>query len=63
MEKYVYNYKRYVSICNIEGEMLNLNKFCNLRTEICFGLGVVYLQKHEHRKVDNQRNYSRVFDL
>ena len=45
--------------------MLNLDKFCNLRMEICFGLGVAYLQKkkHERRKVDNQRNYSLVFDL
>ena len=40
--------------------MLNLDKFCNLRMEICFGLGVAYLQKHERRKVDNQRNYSGV---
>ena len=43
--------------------MLNLDKFCNLRMEICFGLGVAYLQKHERRKVDNQQNYSEVFDL
>ena len=43
--------------------MLNLDKFCNLRMEKCFGLGVAYFQKHERRKVDNQRNYPRVFDL
>ena len=28
--------------------------------EICFGLGVAYLQKYERCKVDNQRNYSGV---
>ena len=43
--------------------MLNLDKFCNLRMEICFGPRVAYLQKHERRKVDNQQNYSGVFDL
>ena len=63
MEKYAYDRVKYVMISDIEGEMWNLDKFCNLRMKICFGLGVVYLQKHERRKVDNQRNYSRVFDL
>ena len=64
MKKYAYNRVKYVLSSDTKGEMLNLKKKnFNLRMEICFEQGVTQFQKHERCEVDNQRDYSEVFDF
>ena len=63
MKKYAYNRVKYVLSSDTEGEMLNLEKKFNLRMEICFEQRVTQFQKHERCEVDNQREYSGVFDF
>ena len=45
MKKYAYNRVKYVLSSDTDGEMLNLDKFFNLRMEICFEQGVTQFQK------------------
>ena len=66
MKKYAYNRVKYVLSSDTKEEMLNLKKKktnFNSRMEICFEQGVMQFQKHERCEVDNQREYSGVFDF